>query len=178
MKINKPFWHKFLNVLILVLILAVASFGVLGAAPMQESTPTPAPVVTAGVTVTPVPTDPAPADGAPLTLPDFVPLLLTAGLTYLITAGLKDLSKTLTWVPNLEGQATALVGALVASFVTIGNAALALVPSDFVPLVVGIFGTIGSILSAYGIAGIVRSLRPTPPPAVVVEKTYAAPGKN
>jgi hypothetical protein len=100
---------------------------------------------------------------APLTLPDYVPLLLAAGIGWVLTQGLKSLSVALPGVPNLEGQATAIVGALVTAFVAIANTLLALLPLEWQTPVALVFGTIGSILAAYGIAGTIKSFQPSKP---------------
>jgi hypothetical protein len=84
------------------------------------------------------------------TLPEWAVLLISAGITWLVTNGLKSLSKTLPWVPTIEGQATALVAALVA-FITVFGNGLSMIPAVYHPGVIAFFAFVGTILSAYGV---------------------------
>lgn len=97
------------------------------------------------------------------TLPQWAIVLLNAGVTWLLTNGLKSLSKALPWVPTLEGPTTALTGALVMFVVTFANGLLSMIPGAYHPAVIATFTFIGSLLSAYGIQGSLKQLFPAKP---------------
>ena len=104
--------------------------------------------------------DPPPVDGTPVTVPDYLVVIVTGAIGFLLTAGIKSLSQAIPGVPDLQGPATAITGALVTIFVAVANALLALVPPDYQPLVATLFAALGSILSAYGLAGIMKRFQP------------------
>ncbi len=99
---------------------------------------------------------------APLVLPDWAQLLIYAGIGWVITQGLKSLSKAIPNTPDLSGVATALTGAFVTAIVVFGNALLAMIPAESQAPVAALFGLLAAILSAYGIAGTVKSFQTKP----------------
>lgn len=118
-------------------------------------------VLLAVVTVTPVMAAGLHQDATPApTLPDWVIGLLNAGFTWLITNGLKSISKTLPWVKTLEGPTTVLVAALVGFVVVFGNGLLTMIPVTYHPGVIALFGFIGTLLSAYGVHYTVMQFKP------------------
>lgn len=93
------------------------------------------------------------------TLPDWAVALLSAGLTFLVTAGLKSLSEALPFVKTLEGPATAVVAALVGFVVVFGNGLLAMIPPEYHAGVIAFFGFVGTLLSAYGVQGTLKMFK-------------------
>jgi hypothetical protein len=93
-------------------------------------------------------------------LPGWAVALLNTGVTWLITNGLKSLSKALPWVPTLEGPATALTGALVAFVVVFANGLLAMIPATYHAGVTALFTFAGTLLAAYGVQGTLKKLLP------------------
>lgn len=94
-----------------------------------------------------------------LTTPDWAVWLIGMALTWLVTQGIKSLSRSIPWMPNLTGNATALVAALVAMVVTIANGALAALPPATAEHVAQGFLFISILLSAYGVQYTVKSLK-------------------
>jgi pilus assembly protein Flp/PilA len=127
---------KKFSVLVFVVILSLAVVTpVLAAGLHQEGTPTPS-------------------------LPDWAVALLKVGAIWLVTAGLKSLSKTLPFVPTLEGTATASAAVVVALFVEFINGLLGMIPAMYQPAVIAVFGFIGTLLSAYGLQGTIKMFAP------------------
>jgi hypothetical protein len=127
---------KKISVFLLVALLTVMVVSpVLAAGFHQESVPTP-------------------------TVPDWAVTLLSVGFTWLITNGLKSLSKALPWVTTLDGPATALAAALVGFVVVFGNGLLTMIPASYHPGVIALFGFIGTLLSAYGVHYMVMQFKP------------------
>jgi hypothetical protein len=100
-------------------------------------------------------------DAGPVpTLPEWAVLLISAGITWLVTNGLKSLTKTLPWVPTIEGQATALVAAIVGFIVVFGNGLLSMIPATYHAGVIAFFAFVGTLLSAYGVHYTVTQFKP------------------
>jgi hypothetical protein len=102
-------------------------------------------------------------EGSPPVVPDWLTALIFAGLTWLITQGIKSLSETIPWVTNLQGQATALVAALVGVIVFFGNGFLSMIPAEYHAGVIALSGFLGTLLSAYGISKTVKGFQPPVP---------------
>jgi pilus assembly protein Flp/PilA len=135
---KKEIAMKKITVLLLVVILSLMVVTpVLAAGMRQEGTPT-------------------------STLPDWAVALLKAGAIWLVTAGLKSISKALPFVTTLEGPATAAAGAIVALIVVFGNGLLGMIPATYQPAVIAVFGFIGTLLSAYGVQGTLKMFHPSP----------------
>ena len=94
-----------------------------------------------------------------LVTPDWAVWLIGLGLTWLMTQGVKSLSKTIPWLPTLSGQTTALVAALVALLVASANGVLASLPPAYAPAVDSAFKFIAMLLSAYGVSYTFKDLR-------------------
>lgn len=94
----------------------------------------------------------------PLSLPALLQALLAAGIAWLVTQGLKSLSRVISF--DLSGAGTAITGALVTAAIVFFNAMLAAVPAGAREPVASVLGLIVSILSAYGIAGTLKSFQP------------------
>lgn len=94
-----------------------------------------------------------------LVMPEWLIWLIGLGLTWLMTQGLKSLSKTLPWIPTISGQATAVVAALVALIVVSANAILLTLPADLVPAVDAAFRFVAMLLSAYGVSYSLKEFR-------------------
>ncbi len=90
-------------------------------------------------------------EATPPSLPDWAIGLINIGLTWLITNGLKSLSRSLPWIPSIEGQASTLVAALVGFLVVFGNGLLGMIPASYHPAVSAMLVFAGTILSAYGL---------------------------
>ena len=103
---------------------------------------------------------------APLELPDWARLLIIAGISWLITQGIKSLTHAIPNIPDLTGLATSLTGALVVIAVAFANALLAMVPPDQQATVSLVFQLLATILGTYGIAHTVKSIIPTKPNAL------------
>lgn len=99
---------------------------------------------------------PVAADEA-LTLPALFQALIAAFIGWIVTQGLKSLSKVVKY--DLSGYGTAITGALVTAAIVFFNALLAAVPAEARESVAALFGLVISILSAYGIAGTIKSLQ-------------------
>ena len=82
-----------------------------------------------------------------VTLPNEIVLLLSAGIGFLVTNGLKSLFPS--W--NISGTASQITAALVTCLVALGNQGLALVPAQYQQVVLTVFTLIVSVLGAYGI---------------------------
>lgn len=108
--------------------------------------------------------------GTSPTLPDWAIALLKVGAIWLVTAGIKSLSKALPFVPTLEGSATAVAAAVVALVVEFVNGLLGLIPTAYQPAVIAVFGFIGTLLSAYGVQGTVKMFAPQTGPKVLVSR--------
>lgn len=95
----------------------------------------------------------------PLELTDAIILLLTAGIGFLVTNGLKAL------IPgaDISGVAAKVTAALVTAFIALANFGLAFVPVQYHDAVMAVFALIVSILGAYGIHYSLKSLRPQQP---------------
>ncbi len=101
---------------------------------------------------------------APLELPDWARLLIIAGVSWLITQGIKSLTHAIPNIPDLTGLATSLTGALVVITVAFANALLTLVPPESQAIVSLVFQLLATILGTYGIAHTVKSALPAPKP--------------
>jgi hypothetical protein len=85
-------------------------------------------------------------------------LLIAAGIGFLVTAGLKDLSA---WLgKDFSSLASAITGALVTMAVALANSLLALVPAQYQQAVALTMSLLVAVLSAFGIHGSLKSLRP------------------
>lgn len=129
----------------LVAVLALA-FLTIAARPYQDNTP--------------------PVTPEPLTIPAAVELFLTAGIGFLLTNGLKSLSKALkanryfTWFPDLSGLATTSTTMIITVLILFGNAILAAFPADWVPVARAVFQVIGVAIAAMGIHYTVKGKPP------------------
>jgi hypothetical protein len=94
-----------------------------------------------------------------LVMPEWAIWLIGLGLTWLMTQGLKSLSKTVPWIPTISGQATAAVAAVVAVIIASFNAILATIPADMVPAVDATFKFVAMLLSAYGVSYSLKEFR-------------------
>ena len=121
----------FYTILLIIIIALVVATPALAAGPRQEATP-------------------------PATLPDWAVALINVCITFLVTAGLKSLSKTLPWIPTIQGQATSMTAALVGFIVVFANGLLSMIPPEYIPAVVALFAFIGTILSAYGLSSTIK----------------------
>jgi hypothetical protein len=103
-----------------------------------------------------------PQTGAgPLTVPDAIQGALFIGVVFLLTAGIKAISKHVALIPTLDGQITVIAGGIVTAVVAITNALLAQVPPEYVPLTYSILGAIVAFLGANGIAGMLSNSKKT-----------------
>jgi hypothetical protein len=98
-------------------------------------------------------------ENATLVMPEWAIWLIGLGLTWLMTQGLKSLSKTIPWIPTISGQATAVVAAVVALIVSASNAVLLTIPPDYVPAVDATFKFVAMLLSAYGVSYTLKDFR-------------------
>ena len=80
-------------------------------------------------------------------LPNEIVLLLSAGIGFLVTNGLKSLFPK--W--DISGSAAQITAALVTCFVALGNQGLALVPVEYQQVVLTIFTLIVAVLGAFGV---------------------------
>jgi predicted RND superfamily exporter protein len=80
-------------------------------------------------------------------LPNELVVLISAGVGFLVTNGLKALFPA--W--DISGVSAKITAALVTCVVALGNQALAFVPAEYQQVVVTLFALIISILGAYGI---------------------------
>lgn len=109
------------------------------------------PVVSAQEEVPPV------DGGEALVLPMLLQSLIAAAIAWVVTQGLKSLSKVLKY--DLSGAGTAITGALVTATILFFNALLAAIPPAAREPVAAGLGLIVSILSAYGISGTIKSFQ-------------------
>ena len=94
-----------------------------------------------------------------MTLPNFLVTLLSAGMIYLVTQGLKTVGS---WVHvDISGYASVVTAALVAAIVAFSNALLSAVPAQYAPLVGEVFSFLGLLIAAFGAHSTLKSLRPT-----------------
>ena len=85
-------------------------------------------------------------------------LLIAAGLGFLVTAGLKDLSS---WLgTDFSSLASAITATLVTLAVALSNALLSMVPAQYQPVVATVMTLIVAVFAAFGIHGTIKSLRP------------------
>jgi hypothetical protein len=82
-----------------------------------------------------------------ITLPNEIVILISAGIGFLVTNGLKSLFPA--W--NISGVAAQITVALVTCVVALANQGLAFVPAQYQQVVVTAFTLIISILGAYGV---------------------------
>ena len=99
-------------------------------------------------------------DAQPITVEDFPVLqaLMLAFFSWLVTEGLKSLS-SLTGA-KLEGQATAITGAVVFIAGIIANGLLALIPAEYNEIARNIILVIIGVFSMYGFAGLSKRFQP------------------
>ena len=89
----------------------------------------------------------------PLELSDALVLLLTAGIGFLVTNGLKS------FLPgaDISGVSAKVTAGIVTAFVALVNFGLGFVPVQYHEAVMAVFAVIVSILEAYGIHYSIRS---------------------
>jgi len=80
-------------------------------------------------------------------LPNEIVLLLSAGIGYLVTNGLKGLFPK--W--EISGSAAQITAALVTCMVALANQGLALVPPEYQQITLTVFTLIVSVLGAFGV---------------------------
>lgn len=90
-------------------------------------------------------------------VPDALVVLITAGLMFLVTQGIKEILR-LTGI-DLSGYAAALVAALVGIVVAFLNGLLAFIPVALAPLAAELLNLLVLLLSGYGVYRIYRALR-------------------
>lgn len=88
-------------------------------------------------------------------LPSELVVLISAGVAFLVTNGLKALFPS--W--DISGVSAKITAALVTCVVALANQGLALVPAEFQQVVVTVFALIISILGAYGIHFTIKASR-------------------
>jgi hypothetical protein len=98
-------------------------------------------------------------DSSPLTLAEFPALeaLIIAGISWIVTAGLKSLSNVLK--KPLEGKATAITGAFVFVAVELINILFSVIPPEYQETTRNLLILIVGVLSMYGIAGTVKGFQ-------------------
>ena len=80
-------------------------------------------------------------------LPQEIVLLITAGIAFLVTNGLKSLFPN--W--DISGAAAKITAAIVTCVIALVNQGLVYVPATYQPIVLTIFTLIVAVLGAYGI---------------------------
>ena len=82
-----------------------------------------------------------------ITLPNEIVILISAGIGFLVTNGLKSLFPN--W--DISGTAAQITVALVTCVVALANQGLAFIPPQYHQIVVTVFTLLVSILGAYGV---------------------------
>ena len=82
-----------------------------------------------------------------ITLPNEIVILISAGIGFLVTNGLKSLFPK--W--DISGAAAQITVALVTCVVALANQSLAFIPTQYHQIVVTVFTLLVSILGAYGV---------------------------
>lgn len=95
-----------------------------------------------------------------LTLPTELQALLAAGIGYLVTQGLKSLSKLLK--VDLSGWGAALAASIVTTVVYFFTALLSAIPASAQPSVAIGLTLLVSILGAFGVHSTVKGFQPLP----------------
>ena len=91
----------------------------------------------------------SPSDTSGLALPVALVLLLQAGVTFLVTDGVKEISKK--WGgADLSKLVTVIVAAVVGALVFFANSLLGAVPAQYAPVVQAGFGFVALMLAAFG----------------------------
>lgn len=103
-----------------------------------------------------------PPDANALTVDDFpwLPVLLIGLVTFIVTLGVKGLAGA--WGIDISGKATQLTATIVLAIVQSINAILAAIPPEHIPLVTASLGLIGALLTSFGVAGFIKTLKGTP----------------
>lgn len=97
------------------------------------------------------------------TLPAWSLFLITAGATWLVTAGIKSAMKALPWLPDLTGWGTTMAAAIVNGVVLFGNGFLASLPPSSYPAVTGLLVYLGTLFSSYGLQYTIKRFAPAKP---------------
>ena len=103
---------------------------------------------------------------APITLPQAVIALITLGVSYLVTQGLKSVSilihnvSWLGWIPEISGWGSWITGFIVTGVVFYLNYGLTFLPVSFNPVVVMILNALVFIFGANGVHATVARLSP------------------
>jgi hypothetical protein len=92
--------------------------------------------------------------------PEWAVWLVGLLLTWLMTNGLKALSKSVPWIPEISGQAAAVTAAVLALVISAFNSILGTLPVDMVPAVDAVFKFVAMLLSAYGVHYTVKQFAP------------------
>lgn len=103
-------------------------------------------------------TGPVEPPGTEVTLPVELQALLAAGIGYLITQGLKSISKLLG--KDLSGWGAVLTASIVTTIVYFCNALLSAIPASAAPTVTILLMLIVSILGAFGVHATVKGFQP------------------
>lgn len=105
----------------------------------------------------------------PLTVDQFpwVSVLLVAAVTWVVTEGVKSISKV--FGIDISGKASAIIGTVVLTLVELINGLLAAIPPEAIPSVTAGLGFVFTLLSAFGIAGFVKKIL-TKPEVVIAKK--------
>lgn len=82
-----------------------------------------------------------------MVLPNEIVLLLSAGIGFLVTNGLKALFPSL----DISGTSAKITAALITCLVALINQGLALIPAQYHQIVLTVFTLVVSVLGAYGI---------------------------
>lgn len=88
-------------------------------------------------------------------LPVELQLLITAGIGYLVTNGLKALFPS--W--DISGTSAKITAALTTCVIALANQGLTFIPPAYQPVAVAVFGLLVSVLGAYGIHFSVKQSR-------------------
>lgn len=94
----------------------------------------------------------------PLTVDQFpwISVLLVGLVTWVVTEGLKSLSKV--FGVDISGKASAVTATVVLTLVELINQLLATIPESAIPSVTAGLGFVFTLLSAFGLAGLLKKL--------------------
>lgn len=103
--------------------------------------------------------DPQPAGDS--ALPVWLGLAIVACANWIVTNGLKGLSKALPWTPDLSGIGTAIASALSNSVILFFSTVLTTLPPAYQNPTGYALAFIGSLLGSFGIHFAVKSFQPS-----------------
>lgn len=87
----------------------------------------------------------------PSALPVWLGLGIVAGINWLVTNGLKSLSKALPWTPDLTGIGTTIASAISNAVILFFSTVLTTLPADYQNPVGYILAFVGSLIASFGI---------------------------